>query len=407
MLLVVLVLGHTVAQAEARYASIVIDAETGEVLHADSADERKYPASLTKMMTLYLAFEAIKEGRLSLGQPLPVSKRAEGQPPSKLGLRAGSTIKAEDAILALVTKSANDVATVLAEALGGTEIQFARMMTDKARQLGMSRTTFRNASGLPNSEQMSSARDMAVLARALIYDHPRFYRYFNTPSFRYRGQVHRNHNKLLGRYSGADGVKTGYIRASGFNLAASAVRGGRRIIGVVFGGQSGAWRDKHMETLLDKGFATLERRGLLVAGGTFVPPLPIRKPGSAEPALSIAQAAAEAVLDSVTPATAIAAPLGLMEPATGEGSRGPDGWGVQVGAFTDPEAGQRAVDLAAAAVPSLLRNAEGQILAVATDGGTLFRARLVGLDEPSARAACAQLERVGQGCLTVPPQDGF
>ena len=241
--------------ASARYASIVIDASTGDVLHQVNADTRNYPASLTKMMTLYLAFEALEKGRIQQSQKLMVSRRAAGMPASKLGLRRGRTITLEHAILALVTKSANDAAVVIAEALAGSETKSARLMTKKAKQLGMTRTSFRNASGLHNRRQLSTARDMSKLALALIRDYPRYYIYFSTKKFRYKGRTFRNHNELLKTYKGTDGVKTGYTRASGYNLAASTIHHGRRLIAVVFGGKSAKSRDRHIASLLDKGFA--------------------------------------------------------------------------------------------------------------------------------------------------------
>ena len=247
----------TAAPAQAKYASVVIDAETGEVLHARNSKTRRHPASLVKMMTLYMVFDALEKRKLKLNQGLRVSRRAAGMPPSKLGLRRGQTIRVKEAILALVTKSANDVAVVVAEAIGGTESQFAQKMTKKARQLGLKRTTFRNASGLPNRRQLSTARDMAALARALIRDFPQYYHYFGTKSFKYRGRTYRNHNKLLRTYKGADGIKTGYIRASGYNLVASGVRNGRRVIAVVFGGRTPRTRNRHTATLLDRGFQRL------------------------------------------------------------------------------------------------------------------------------------------------------
>ena len=224
--------------AQARYASIVIDYDTGRVLHESNADTRNYPASLAKMMTLYLAFEALERGDITLDKKLKVSRRAAGMPAAKLGLKRGETITVKNAILALITKSANDAAVVVAEALGEKETRFARMMTRKAKALGMKRTQFRNASGLPNRRQLSTARDMATLARALIRDFPKYYRLFATKEFVYKGKRYRNHNRLLRKYAGADGIKTGYIRASGFNLAASVSRNGRRLIEVVFGGKT-------------------------------------------------------------------------------------------------------------------------------------------------------------------------
>lgn len=239
----------------ARYSSMVIDVDTGEVLYARNADERRYPASLTKMMTLYMTFEALEQGRLRLDQPLKVSKRAAGQTPSRLGLKAGQTITVNQVILAMVTKSANDAATVVAEAIGGTEIEFAQMMTDRAHRLGMVRTRFTNATGLHNRRQRSTARDMSTLALSLISDFPQYYHYFSTPKFTFKGRQHQNHNGMLGTYRGTDGIKTGYVRASGFNLVASVERGDRRLVGVVFGGRSPRSRDGHLRQLLDQAFA--------------------------------------------------------------------------------------------------------------------------------------------------------
>ena len=246
-------LGASPAQA-ARYTAIVVDANSGKVLFARNADRRHYPASLTKMMTLYLTFEALEKGTIKLSSALAVSRRAAGQTPSKLGLKRGQTIAVEDAILALVTKSANDAATVLAEALGGNEANFAGQMTKKAKLLGMKRTRFRNASGLPNRYQRSTARDMATLALALQRDFPQYYHYFSTREFRYKNRTFTNHNRLLRSYRGADGLKTGYIRASGFNVAFSARRGSRRLIGVVLGGRSPKWRDRKTARLMDIAF---------------------------------------------------------------------------------------------------------------------------------------------------------
>lgn len=240
-----------------RYAAIVIEAATGTVISETSPDRRLYPASLTKMMTLYMTFEAIDQGRMRKNDRISVSSRASMQEPSKLGLAPGSTIRVEDAILGLVTKSANDASVVLAEAMGGTEGRFATMMTAKARQLGMRNTNFVNASGLHNPNQYSTARDMALLGQALIRDYPREYKYFSTNRFTYAGAVHGNHNRLMNTYEGMDGIKTGYVYASGYNLTASAVRNGQRLIGVVFGGQTTVSRNQQMAKLLDAGFASL------------------------------------------------------------------------------------------------------------------------------------------------------
>lgn len=248
------------AHAEDRYAAIVYDATTNEVLHADQADETRYPASLTKMMTLYLLFDALDRGDVTLSTPMAVSRRAQLQPPSRLGLREGDTITVEDAISALVTRSANDVAVVVAEKLDGNESRFAARMTMKARALGMQHTRYANASGLPDPGQVTTARDVLVLSQALLRDHPRRYAYFQTEAFSWRNVYSRNHNSLLGRVEGVDGIKTGYTRASGFNLASSAVRNGHRIFAVVMGGESAASRDAQMAYLIDSAFTTISAK---------------------------------------------------------------------------------------------------------------------------------------------------
>jgi len=238
------------------YADIVVDANSGEIMHATNADSLRHPASLTKIMTLYLLFEQLEAGKLRLDSRLEVSEHASAQAPSKLGLMPGQTIAVEDAIRALVTKSANDVAVVVAEAIGGDEDTFGRMMTRKARALGMSRTVYVNASGLPDKDQITTARDQATLGRAIQDRFPREYRYFSTPVFVYRGWAMRNHNKLLGRVQGIDGIKTGYTRDSGFNLVSSVRRGSRHIVAVVLGGTSGAARDARMRGLIEEEIAS-------------------------------------------------------------------------------------------------------------------------------------------------------
>jgi D-alanyl-D-alanine carboxypeptidase len=233
------------------YAAIVIDANSGRVLSAVNPDSARHPASLTKIMTLYLLFERLEAGELTVDTPLVVSAHAAAQEPSRLGLRAGQSIRVGDAIRAMVTKSANDVAVAMAEAIGGSEREFAALMTRRARALGMGHTTFVNASGLPDPDQITTARDQAVLGTAIRERFPGYYRYFSTFSFRYRGIVWRNHNRLLGRVAGVDGIKTGYTRASGYNLVASVRRGGRRLVAVVLGGRSGRARDAAMRRLIE------------------------------------------------------------------------------------------------------------------------------------------------------------
>lgn len=269
------------AHANSKYAGLVVDADTGKVLYQDSAGRHRYPASLTKVMTLYLTFDAIESGKLQLNQRIYVSKRAAAQPPSKLGLTAGQTIKVKDAINALIVKSANDVAVVLAEAIAGSEWQFAKLMTAKARELGMRYTSFRNASGLHNRRQKTTAYDMARMASALYNNHRKYYHMFNKTKFYYRGELIQGHNRVTRNYPGADGLKTGYTRASGYNLITSAQRGDMRIIGVVMGGKSSRSRDTHMRKILDRSFrklASINRTYTRTAKHTT--PMPTLKPST-------------------------------------------------------------------------------------------------------------------------------
>ena len=263
------------------YAAIVVDAKSGAVLHQAAPDSPRHPASLTKIMTLYLLFEQLEAGKIKLDTPMEVSEEASIQAPTKLGLKPGDTLKVEDAIKGLVTKSANDASVVIAEALsGGSEDDFARIMTRKARALGMKNTTYRNASGLPNDEQISTARDQALLGIAIQERFPKCYRYFSLASFVYRGRAMRNHNKLLGKVEGVDGIKTGYIRASGFNLVSSVKRGPRHIVAVVLGGRSGGQRDARMRTLIDSHIAeaSTKPQAALVAEAPKPEPAPTPVP---------------------------------------------------------------------------------------------------------------------------------
>ncbi len=255
------------ASAKPRYAGIVIDAKSGRVLYARNAEARRYPASLTKMMTLYLVFEDLKRGKIKKSTRIVMTRHAANQPPSKLGLKPGKTFSVEQGIYALVTKSANDVATAIGEKLAGSEKAFARRMTRKARQLGMTRTVFKNANGLPNRAQFTTAHDMARLGLALREHFPRKFRYFKTKSFKYGRRRYPNHNRLLGRIKGVDGIKTGYTRASGFNLVSSVSRSNRRIVAVVMGGKTGRARNAQMARLIGRYLpkATRGRSRILIA----------------------------------------------------------------------------------------------------------------------------------------------
>ena len=409
--------------AKARYASFVMDMTTGRVLHAVNADTRNYPASLTKMMTLYMTFEAVEQGRLRMNERLLVSRRAAGMTPSELGLRPGERITVENAILALVTKSANDVAVVLAEALGRTEYKFALDMTRRARELGMKRTTFRNASGLPNRGQLSTARDMARLGKALIEKFPRYYDYFDTRRFTYEGDTYGNHNNLLGDYRGTDGIKTGYIRASGFNLVASVERRGHRLIGVVFGGRSAQSRDRHMIDLLDKGFRKIRSLETIEIVGP-PEPKPIR-------AIRRQVAAVRGNDDVVAMGDADPDAYGGDELRTGTRTAGgaplppatqrPDtiraaaralaaargDFAIQVGAYSRASRAHDAAVKALNDVPRLLRTSRVSVTRFRHEADPIYRARLAGLSKDRARQACRLLESRGTNCLVIQPRGGI
>lgn len=396
-----LLIGQAEAQnavgSNSRYAAVVVDWQTGAVLHAENADEPRFPASLTKTMTLYLAFEALDEGRLSLEQRLPVSAWAQSMSPTKLGLIEGNTIKVEHAVLGLVTKSANDAAVVLAEALGGSESRFADMMTRKARALGMSSTTFRNASGLPDAGQVSTARDLAVLGAAIVRDHPKYYHYFSRRDFVYGGRKLPNHNRLMSRYEGMDGIKTGYIGASGFNLIGSAIRDGRRLTAVVMGGRSPLLRDNRMAELLDAGFEKIgvSRRAPAASGlvaQADAPPKAGRKPAAPT------QTAVRDRRDDIG-RVAAAALKAAPRPAAPAGQ-----WSIQVGAFNTKQAGNQALVSSKKQAAKHIGGARAVVTTLKTAKGTVYRARFVGMGERDARQACAALSKAGRACTAVAPQ---
>jgi len=387
---------------ESRYAAIVMEADTGTVLSATNPDRHSYPASLTKMMTLFLVFDALEAGRLKLDTPLAVSGHASVQAPSKLGLRPGEHIAVQDLVLALVTKSANDAAVVAAEALGGTEANFAQMMTRKAHALGMADTTYHNASGLPDRGQMSTPRDQARLARALIRDHAKYYHYFATRQFEWRGQVINSHNHLLGSYPGADGIKTGYINASGFNLVASAIRDGHRLIGVVFGGDSIGGRDRRMVQLLDQGFAHIGR----ASKGTEMVEAGDDEPAAAAAApKTMAQLVLAADKVKVAPAPVPEAKdsADVKDDAEAMGDEDPATWAIQVGAFAGYKPAHHAAAAAAKTLGGLASNAEVDIDKRKAGRHTVFRARLTGFTEDQARAACRKLGKSKHECHVVQP----
>ncbi len=442
------------APAFARQQSaILIDYDSGEVLYADEPDEPAYPASLTKMMTLYLVFDALEDGRLTRDAKLKISVRAAGMPPTKLGLKAGSSIRVEDAIMALVTRSANDIASAIAENLGGSEARFADMMTAKARRLGMARTTFGNASGLPHADQRTTARDLSVLATSLIKNHPQHYRYFSRQRFVYGKRTIGNHNRMLASYDGMDGIKTGYTNASGFNLAASAVRKGRRLVAVVLGGSSAPSRDARMAKLLDRGFVQLAkerpapkaREPVLVAGlpevqeAAFVPsvspPVPSARPQLVQEEVPVATAEDAPAVAALEPALAAVAaaktadlaapaatPVVLPKPKQRSAAAGPKAaaskrsapsrtatrsapsgtaFGVQVGVFSSSKDARLATKLALQRAPGQLRGTFVSVSTLKQRSRVLYRAQLIGMDRAEAMTVCRQLKKHRQDCMVV------
>jgi D-alanyl-D-alanine carboxypeptidase len=405
------------AEANPKYASFVIDANTGKTLHSRYADSPRYPASLTKMMTLYMVFEAMEQGKITKNTRVTFSRHAASMQPTKLGVPAGKSVSVEDVILSLVTKSANDAAAAIAEHLGGTESHFAEMMTAKARALGMSKTTFRNASGLPNSRQVTTARDMATLGIALQEHFPRQFKYFSVQSFKFGRTTMRNHNRLLGRVSGVDGIKTGYTRASGFNLVTSVHKNGRSIVAVVMGGRTGASRNAHMQELLaanvNKG--SKRKRGMLVArsGGTNFGnaavtvaqldaddiPLPVNplRPsdiGTPVAASTVTAYAAEPAAPRPAPA---AAPLDTIKTAT---TAPRSGWVIQIASL--PSQGE-AVDYLRTAqerAGSVLEGLSPFVEEFEKSGILYHRARFSGFSSKSAAwSACSALKKYKYSCL--------
>ncbi len=449
-----LVAGQALAVTQ---AAIVVDAKTGKVLYAKNADTKAYPASLTKMMTLYLTFEALEAGRITLGTRIKVSANAAAEPPSKLGVKAGNTITVKDAILSLVTRSANDMATALGEHLGGSESRFATMMTQRARSLGMRSTTFKNAHGLPNSAQVTTARDMSILGRALQDRFPTYFRYFKTTSFTYNGAKIGNHNRLLGKVNGVDGIKTGYTRASGFNLVTSVNLPDRRVVAVVLGGSSGSSRDAYMTKLVKDYIGRASRgprtaplilpRGVGAASEALIAsapleestplldlaelPMPRLRPASAisayaaEETGSVAPAAA-AVNDiatlipeeyraqgdiaddemisedaSLPPPTPIAEAVGMERFANVPTMTG---WKIQLAAAPTQASALSILQKAraAAAVTEMFADTAPYTEPVSKGAETLYRARFAGFEgKEEAQAACAFLVKQKFACYAI------
>lgn len=391
-----------------KYASIIIDADTLEILHARSIDDLRYPASLTKMMTLYLTFDALERGELSLNEPLLISARAARTPPVRLGLRAGRTITTHQAIQALTVKSANDVAVVLAERLGGSEKEFAALMTQKAKALGMQRTVFRNASGLPDEGQFTTARDMGKLSEALLRTHRKYYPYFSQKSFSYQGRISTNHNTLLGKVDGVDGFKTGFTNASGYNLVLSAKRNGRRLIAVVLGGASSRSRDTHMADLIERGFKVQKQVDKTRAQqfALNADERRIKRVVTPIPKTNTIHAYTLRAAHNTTGAAKDGQTIRVVQGA--DGMRIPSraanqGWAVQIGAYSTAAAAQQANVLIKTDARLELLGAEEIIIPVKRNTGFIYRARLGQLNHAHAANVCKTLAQQGQACLVVAP----
>ncbi|TCR93457.1 D-alanyl-D-alanine carboxypeptidase [Rhizobium sp. BK376] len=406
-------LGSSIA-AVAGSAYFVMDAKTGKVLASDDADTLNHPASLTKMMTLYLTFDAIHRGKIGWETRVPVSQNAANKHPTKLFLKAGSTVTVRDAVNGMITRSANDAAAAMAEEIGGSEGNFARLMTQKARQLGMSRTTFVNASGLPDDRQVTTARDMSTLAVALINDFPREYRLFSQRSFVYNGTRINGHNNLMYRYKGMDGIKTGYTNASGFNLVSAVKDGNRRVVGVVMGGPTARSRDDKMASLLNRYMddASAKSGARLVAS--------VGSRGKSK-AVEVASASDDGDVpvpsvasrpDDVTRSTASAGDvtLPLDRPQVADeiqnaGKPKEGRWQLQIGATPDAKAARALLEKAQSKTGGPLEAASPYTEAVGKGRGRLYRARFTGFESrDAADAACSALKKNDFECLLLPSQ---
>lgn len=384
----------SVAEAAPKYAAIIVDNNTGRVLHARHADEPRYPASLTKIMTLYLVFKELKSGRITLDHKFVVTETAAAQPPSKLGLKAGTKISVRDAVRALVTKSANDVAVVIAENFAGTEPRFAEVMTVTASLIGMRNTVFWNASGLPDKRQKTTARDMATLSSRILDDFPKLSKYFKLKQFTYRGKRYRNHNGLLFNYRGTNGIKTGYTRASGFNLAASAQRGKKHLIGIVMGGKSVRKRNSQMRYLMNRAWHKASR-------------VKTRVPSRA-PVSPIAEAPRAPIQQPQAPSTNYNTssefkPSGAPQNGTVPlAQTGP--YHVQIGAFETPAEAHSRLKSVYSRAQDLLTGHQPITMEVAVNNRQLVRARFSSFSEAQARSTCRALKRRSIQCIAVSAQ---
>ncbi len=357
--------------AKASTSSIMIDADSGKILSQSNADERRYPASLTKLMTLYLTFEALDNGTLKMTDKLRVSRHAANMEPSRIGLRAGQTVPVKTVVNALIVKSANDCAVVLAEALGGTESNFALKMTAKAKKLGMKNTTFKNASGLPNIQQKTTARDMAKLGAAMYRDFPQYYSLFSQKTFNYNGRTLYTHNHVLQKFKGADGMKTGYTRAAGFNIVTSAKRNGNRVIAVTMGHKTYRERDKKVMSMMENGLTKLAQNEKDYTARQYAK----LKPIVSEPVPEKIQLASNENSDNI--------------------------WGIQIGAFSNyAKARSYALKIKRNTLSSF-KNKNISVEPVANGAAVVYRSKIVGFARNDADTACKKLKSKNQSCIVV------
>ena len=408
-------------EVEGRYGSIVVNADTLEIIHARQIDAQRYPASLTKLMTLYLVFDALEQGQLTLDQALPISRNAQNTPPGKLGVKVGQTITVHEAIQAVAVKSANDVAVVLAEAVGGSEAGFAEAMTARAASLGMLKTQYSNPHGLPNPLQVTTARDMAKLATAHLNNHRKYYHYFGQTKFRYKGKTYNNTNGLLHWLDGVDGFKTGYTRASGYNLVISAKRDGHRIIAVVLGGASNKSRNTHMQDLIERSFDTI---GVTAVSSSMVASAPVPAAAKIKPKTArtiVREPVPTKVAVRKARSNAVTRKAIAAEPITAVRLRGRNqkpvtivtsgakvnlqpaaaldrAWSIQIGAFNTEFAAQSQIDGVA---PLIGTGGTPIISSVQMAGRTLYRARYSAMTFEQAHGKCRALSALKTGCQVI------
>ena len=361
-------------KAYASVSSIMIDAESGEILSENNADERRYPASLTKLMTLYITFDALEKGIIKWDDKLPVSRTAANRSPSKIGVRAGEKIKVGDAVMALIVKSANDCATVLAEGLGYSEANFAKTMTKVAHELGMKNTTFYNASGLPNKKQKTTARDMALLGAALYHHFPQYYKLFSSKKFTYKNHTIYTHNHLLKTFEGADGMKTGFTNAAGYNIVTSAERNGHRVIAVTMGHRIMKQRDKKVAAMMEQG---LQKLALNTHN---------------EPSTLIASQQADSEQELAS------------NSLSATNSNDNKAWGIQIGAFSNyAKARNYAQDIK----DEIIKQADNKKIDIEpyqTGAAVIYRSKILGFEKDEAKNICNRLQKNHKSCIVVAAQ---